>query len=860
MRLLSCVLWLGVTSAAAAADGPLHLPSPDWREQVIYFAMIDRFDDGDPGNNEQGLGEYDPADGARYSGGDLAGLRRRLDYIQGLGATALWITPPVRHQWWDGSIGYGGYHGYWGEHFAEVDPHFGDLAQYQALSRALHARGMYLVQDVVVNHTGNYFSYPAGHDGREAAAGYARNPSPGAQGAPTQWPFSQNDARDPAQRALDVYHWTPGIADFADERQERSFQLSALDDLNTENPLVRRALRASYGHWIRAAGVDAFRVDTAFYVPPDYFRDFLHADDADAPGVLRVAAATGRRGFHVFGEGFGIDPPYAEAQARKIERWAGDARGPLLPAMINFPLHGSLLDAFARGRPAAVLAHRIRSMMRVHRAPHLMPTFVDNHDVDRFLAGGSEAGLRQALLAIFALPGIPTVYYGTEQGYTQPRAALFARGHGSGGRDRFDTDAPLYRYLRALADLRRALPVLARGTPHLLPASRAAPGAIGWRMREGAAQALVLLNSADHAVLFAADSGLPAGTRLQPAFGIDGLPAARRIGAQGRLLLELAPRSGQVWRVEPAADAAAPETPAGAPHIAPLGSDVVRDDLVLAGEALPGARLQLVLDGNLARATMATADARGRWTARLDTADLIDPSVPHAVVAWDAQRGLASAARSFRVERAWRTRLRVEDPSGDDHGPLGRYEYPTDPLWRRHRPADLRRIEAATSGGALRLDVELAALLSAWNPPLGFDHVALTLFVELPDGAGGARVMPGQSAELPDGMRWHYRLRVGGWNAALFRAEGAGAEHEGTPVAADVLVAADTAQRRLRLVLPAAALGRPGTLRGARLYLSSWDYDGGFRPLAARAGPFVFGGGAPGQPRIMDDSGVLELH
>src|SRR5687768_3708729 len=115
-RAVAAALWSGLLSAVcAAADGPLHVASPDWRDQVVYFVMIDRFDDGDRSNNDQGQREYDPASGAHYSGGDLAGLTRRLDYIRGLGATALWITPPVRHQWWDGSIGYGGYHGYWGE-------------------------------------------------------------------------------------------------------------------------------------------------------------------------------------------------------------------------------------------------------------------------------------------------------------------------------------------------------------------------------------------------------------------------------------------------------------------------------------------------------------------------------------------------------------------------------------------------------------------------------------------------------------------------------------------------------------------------------------------------------------------------
>src|SRR5882762_8245514 len=80
------------TLAGPARGAPplkLHVASPDWRDQVIYFVVTDRFDDADPRNNDQGAGEYDPADPAKYSGGDLRGVMRRIDYIKGLGATAV---------------------------------------------------------------------------------------------------------------------------------------------------------------------------------------------------------------------------------------------------------------------------------------------------------------------------------------------------------------------------------------------------------------------------------------------------------------------------------------------------------------------------------------------------------------------------------------------------------------------------------------------------------------------------------------------------------------------------------------------------------------------------------------------------
>ena len=129
-------------SPAAAAGLKLHVPSPDWRDQVIYFLVTDRFADGDPSNNDQGAGEYAAGQRSRYNGGDLRGVAQRLDYIQGLGATAVWITPPVANQWLDPAGTYTGYHGYWAEHFKQVDRHLGTLDDYRALSDALHRRGM----------------------------------------------------------------------------------------------------------------------------------------------------------------------------------------------------------------------------------------------------------------------------------------------------------------------------------------------------------------------------------------------------------------------------------------------------------------------------------------------------------------------------------------------------------------------------------------------------------------------------------------------------------------------------------------------------------------------------------------------
>ncbi len=209
-------LWLSAAvGATAESSAPtplkLHVPSPDWRDQVLYFVMTDRFADGDPSNNDQGAGEYAPGQRSRYNGGDLQGLAQRLDYIRGLGATALWITPPVANQWLDPPGQYAGYHGYWAENFKQVDRHLGTLDDYRALSHALHSRGLHLVQDIVVNHTGNYFSYGPHWRGGDPALGYEAHALTRPVARPSQHPFDRNDPRDPAQRREGIYHWTPDV-------------------------------------------------------------------------------------------------------------------------------------------------------------------------------------------------------------------------------------------------------------------------------------------------------------------------------------------------------------------------------------------------------------------------------------------------------------------------------------------------------------------------------------------------------------------------------------------------------------------------------------------------------------------------
>jgi hypothetical protein len=247
---------------------------------------------------------------------------------------------------------------------------------------------------------------------------------------------------------------------------------------------------------------------------------------------------------------------------------------------------------------------------------------------------------------------------------------------------------------------------------------------------------------------------------------------------------------------------------------------------------------------------------QSRWQARIDTSAMIDPEVPHSVVAMSG--GGISERRTFRVARQWTHAAALDDPHDDDTGPNGRYTYPTDASYAP-RQGDIEHVDVSTSGGTLKIAVRMRALTTPWNPPNGFDHVAFSLFVEVPGAGQGARAMPQQFADLPGEMRWHYRVRTNGWSNAAFTAPGASASADGTPATAPKLDI-DAKTRTITFTIPASALGRPRTLSGARVLVTTWDYDGGYRALAPVAGPHAFGGGDPARDaRILDTVGPIRL-
>jgi glycosidase len=157
---------LAACSGASQIEHPWDMPHQsnaglDWRDQVIYQIMVDRFDNGDVDNDFN----VEPSIPGRYHGGDWQGIIDRLDYLaDDLGVTALWISPVVENT--EEDAGFASYHGYWTRDFLRHNPHFGDLYKLRELVDAAHARGMLVILDVVTNHVGQLFFYDINGNGR----------------------------------------------------------------------------------------------------------------------------------------------------------------------------------------------------------------------------------------------------------------------------------------------------------------------------------------------------------------------------------------------------------------------------------------------------------------------------------------------------------------------------------------------------------------------------------------------------------------------------------------------------------------------------------------------------------------------
>jgi glycosidase len=511
------IAWLALCALAGAAEAGSNYRERLPEDEIVYFVLPDRFENGDASNDRGGIeGDrlttgYDPTHKGFYHGGDLKGLVARLDYIQGLGATAIWLGPIYKNKAVQGGPGQetAGYHGYWITDFTAVDPHFGSDADLRAFVQAVHQRGMKVYLDIITNHTADVIQYrecqdvPCAYRSR-ADFPYARRGGPG--GVPINAGFAGDGLRTeanfarltdpshaytpfvpPAEAAVKVPSWlnspiyyhNRGNSDFWGESSLHG-DFVGLDDLMTENPRVVEGFIDIYGDWIRRLKIDGFRIDTARHVNPEFWKAFV-------PAMLRIARKEGIPNFHIFGE--------VAAEGVDVAQLARHTRVDNFPSVLDFGFAGATQELLAKSAGTSVLA-RLYADDALYEggtaAALRLPTFTGNHDFGRFAwlvrnarpAAGDDEVLQRVMLSnamLFLLRGVPVVYYGDEQGFVghgidqASRQDMFASQVASyndqgllgtsatTAQPNFDALHPLYRQIAALSSLRKQYAGLRRG-------------------------------------------------------------------------------------------------------------------------------------------------------------------------------------------------------------------------------------------------------------------------------------------------------------------------------------------------------------------------------------------------------------
>ena len=532
---------LGASATIAApADNPANFRSRLPEDEVIYFVMPDRFDNADPSNDRGGLSGgplttgFDPTNKGFFHGGDLKGLTRRLGYIQGLGATAVWLTPIFKNKTVQGAPGHesAGYHGYWITDFTTVDPHLGTEADFKALVDAAHARGMKVYMDIVVNHTADVIQYEECVGKNDcpyrSIADYPYQRRGGANGAPINQGFSGEEDESaanfahlvnpnyaytvkipPAERDIKrpewlnnpIYYHNRGNSTLKGESSTMG-DFGGLDDVFTENPRVIEGMIEIYGAWIDKYGVDGFRIDTAQHVNPEFWQKFV-------PAILDRARKRGIPNFHIFGEVATdeMDPAHTAVNTR-VDK---------LPSVLDFSFTRAVVDVISGTHGTDELAKLFRAdpLYEGGAAAALrLPTFLGNHDAGRFPMLvkhfapnlGNDELLRRDMLGhamLLTLRGVPTIYYGDEQGFVGTGGDQSARQDMFGSKvaeynaeallgtsattaqANFNPNHPLYREIADLAHIRTSHAALTRGLqvirysqdkPGLFAVSRFEPG------------------------------------------------------------------------------------------------------------------------------------------------------------------------------------------------------------------------------------------------------------------------------------------------------------------------------------------------------------------------------------------------
>lgn len=434
----------------------------EWREEFIYFLLVDRFHDDavreptkQPGRT---LGIQVP-DNAFY-GGTIKGIKENLDYIAGLGCTAIWLSPIFENN-------PKAYHGYNINNYLNVDPNFGTKDDLIALVEAAHSHNppIRIILDVVINHSGDNWAYPGDYPyyydrDRQFDFGYWR----------------REDRPIPTElRNENLYHRRGQIRAYDAYPETHNGDISTLKDYHNDDSaegseLINILIKA-HCYWIREADIDGFRIDAVKHMGALACSRFCS-------NIREYAYSLGKRSFFLFGElATPDDDVYNHYLGQNTSVQDGNntvffGANSLLDFRLAYNLPG-VLKGFQD--PKALFdrleAQRARALNRGELGRYLV-TFVDNHDSfwqpgGRFGSSAPEEQIIAAIGYLLCSLGTPCIYYGTEQGFqgkgsdNQLREAMFDKA--SSGKNLLNPDCTLYQEIAKIAKVMRETEALRFG-------------------------------------------------------------------------------------------------------------------------------------------------------------------------------------------------------------------------------------------------------------------------------------------------------------------------------------------------------------------------------------------------------------
>jgi glycosidase len=403
----------------------------DFKKQVIYQIVTDRFFDGDTSNDNPsespGLFDSTKTNWQAYWGGDLAGIQQKMSYLKGMGVTAVWISPAVDNENLNLASGTpvsAPYHGYDARDFMRVEEHFGDNSNswtaFDNLVAAAHNNGIKVIVDWANNHS-NY------NGGGEYGALYNNGV------------FMASDTNDPNG----YFHHNPNISDYNDRYQLQYYTLLSLEDLNQENSTIDNYLKTAV-HQFQSHGADGFRLDAIKHVTWGWEYSFANSVFNQVPSFL-------------YGEWYNnnpSDPMFHDAY--KFANKSGISE-------LDFGVNTAIRDVFANNNNFSEIDGTISAENANFTWNNDLVTFFDSHDESRFLTlQNNQNRLHEAVAFLLTCRGIPVILYGDEQ---------YLHNDTKGGGDPYDrvwmssfnTSTTAYRLINKLAALRQTNDALAYG-------------------------------------------------------------------------------------------------------------------------------------------------------------------------------------------------------------------------------------------------------------------------------------------------------------------------------------------------------------------------------------------------------------